>query len=119
MSAISKSQSYRSAIDALVRMCYSGQGQVGANRFRTGVWNANASPGFLPEQHAVNEVLARLSPEDRAILADVLVQEVRLGVFETLKVLEQFGVEPFQDGYEGSAYHDFVGRLGGWQWPQL
>ncbi len=119
MSAISKPQSYRSAIDALVRMCNSGQGQVGASRFRSGVWNANANPNFLPEQHRVNEVLARLSSEDRAALAEVLAQEVRLGVFETLKVLEQFGVAPFEDGYEGSAYHDFIGRLDGWQWPQL
>jgi len=48
----------------------------------------------------------------------MLKQEVELGVFETLKVLEQFQVEPFKDGYEGSPFHDFIGRLGNWQWPE-
>lgn len=118
MSATSKPSSYRSVIDALVSMCRAGQGRVGASRIQSGVWNPNASPSVLPEQHRVNELLARLSPEDRAALAEVLVQEVQLGVFETLKVLEQNGVSPFEDGYEGSAYHDFIGRLGGWQWPE-
>ena len=83
-----------------------------------GVWNQNASPDSLPEQHKINEVLARLVPTDRSALAELLAQEVQLGVFETLKVLEQFGIAPFEDGYEGSAYHDFIGRLGGWQWPE-
>jgi hypothetical protein len=39
------------------------------------------------------------------------------GVFETLKALEEFQIAPFVDGYEGSPYHDFIGRLDGWEWP--
>ena len=45
-------------------------------------------------------------------------QEAVTGVFETLKVLEKFEVEPFRDGYEGSPYNDFVGRLDDWNWPE-
>ena len=44
VSATSKPSSYRAAIDALVTMCNSGQGQIGASRFMAGVWNQNASP---------------------------------------------------------------------------
>jgi hypothetical protein len=47
-----------------------------------------------------------------------LADEVELGVFETLKALEQFDIAPFESGYEGSAYNDFVGRLAGWGWPE-
>lgn len=39
------------------------------------------------------------------------------GVFETLKALEEFSIEPFVEGYEVSPYHDFIGRLGQWQLP--
>lgn len=48
----------------------------------------------------------------------MLANEVVTGVFETLKVLEQFRVPPFEDGYEGSPINDFIGRLGDWKWPQ-
>jgi hypothetical protein len=39
------------------------------------------------------------------------------GVHETLVVLHEAGIRPFDDGYEGTPYHDFVGRLDGWEWP--
>lgn len=41
------------------------------------------------------------------------------GVFETLKVLEQAQIPPFENGYEGSPYEDFTGRLvlDDWPWP--
>lgn len=50
----------------------------------------------------------------------MLSEQVECGVFETLKVLEEAGVEPFRDGYEGSPYHDFIGRLKlpDWKWPE-
>ena len=59
-----------------------------------------------------------MSHQDREILAGMLAHEAELGVFETLKVLEQFQVEPFEDGYEGSPYNDFIGRLADWEWPE-
>jgi hypothetical protein len=59
-----------------------------------------------------------VSADDRNILAGILADQVVTGVFETLKVLEQFGVEPFTQGYEGSPFNDFVGRLIDWEWPE-
>lgn len=117
MSADQKPQTYREVIDDLVRVCLEEQGRISADRIRAGVWNQNASEQVLPEQHQLNLLLQRLSPTDRNCLADVLAREVLTGVFETLKVLEKHRIEPFTDGYEGSPYHDFVGRLNGWSWP--
>jgi len=118
MSTPEKPQRYRDAIDALVRMCEAGQGQTGADRDRARVWNKNASETILPDDHRINLLLERLSPSDRGIIAGLLAQSVATGVFETLKVLEEFQIEPFTDGYEGSPYHDFIGRLDGWNWPE-
>ena len=117
MSEESKSRKYRDAIDALVDMCRDGQGQVGPDRVRSGVWNPSATDSFMPDQNAVNLLLAKLSSQDRKVLAGLLAQQVETGVFETLKVLENHGIEPFDTGYEGSPYNDFVGRLGNWRWP--
>ena len=118
MSTPHKPQAYRDMIDALVEVCHKGQGQVGAERVRKGMWNRNATEKSLPDQHRINELLARLSKADREVLAGMLAQEVELGVFETLKVLEGFGVAPFEDGYEGAPYNDFIGRLADWKWPE-
>src|SRR5262245_58087412 len=113
-----KPQVYRDVIDQLVRVCRNGQGQVGADRVRAGVWHKYATAEHLTDQHEINLLLARLSPADRGILAKILVEEVELGVFETLKAAEQLDTAPFESGYEGSAFNDFVGRLGGWAWPK-
>jgi hypothetical protein len=118
MSAISKPKAYRELIDQLVQVCREGQGQIGAERVRLGVWNANATKEFIPEQHKINLLLERLTPADRKTLAQMLNHEVELGIFETLKALEICDIPPFQGGYEGSPYHDFVGRLAGWEWPE-
>ena len=117
MSVPEKPLSYRQVIDELVRVCHDGQGQIGSRRVRAGVWNQNATAESIPEQHQINLLLQRLSAADREVLAAMLSHAVETGVFETLKVLEEFEVEPFQTGYEGTPYHDFIGRLGGWQWP--
>ena len=113
-----KPQIYRDVIDHLVDVCRNGQGQIGAHRMREGCWNENATADFLPDQHKVNHLLARLPAADRDILARLLADEVRLGVFETLKTLEQFEIAPFESGYEGSSFNDFIGRLDGWKWPE-
>jgi hypothetical protein len=105
-------------IDALVQACHGGQGQIGARRARAGMWNENATAESMPEQHEMNLLLARLTRADREILATILTQQVETGVFETLKVLEQFGIAPFEDGYEGSPFNDFLGRLANWEWPE-
>ena len=49
----------------------------------------------------------------------MLEEQVEVGIFEALKVLEEFEVAPFEEGYEGSPYNDFIGRLAGdWEWPE-
>ena len=112
-----KSETYRIAIDRLVAECRDGQGQIGPDRARKGAWNENAKGDFLPDQHQINELLSDLSEAQREVLATMLEDQFSGGVFETLKVLEELKIEPFLDGYEGSPYHDFVGRLDGWEWP--
>lgn len=110
---------YRDLIDALVKVCRSGQGQVGADRARRGVWNPHVAEDGDADQHALNLLLQKLSLSERDALARALEHAFEDGVFETLKALEEAQIPPFQDGYEGSPYHDFVGRLGGdWEWPQ-
>jgi len=109
---------YRAVIDELVAVCKEGQGQIGARRVRTGMWNPNATAEFLPEQHAINVLLARLAPAEREVLAGMIANAVVTGVFETLKALETFKIAPFETGYEGSPFEDFVGRLNGWDWPE-
>jgi hypothetical protein len=118
MSEQQKPRIYRELIDALVQECKHGQGQIGARRAREGVWNQNATPDFIPDQHEINLLLERMSAHDREILAGMLAHQVEVGVFESLKVLEEFQVEPFKDGYEGSPYNDFIGRLADWNWPE-
>ena len=113
-----KSNTYRDVVDELVAMCREGQGQIGARRARDGVWNQNATAEYLSDQHEINDLLARMSAADREVLAKMLAWEVVTGVFETLKVLEQLQVPPFEDGYEGSPFNDFIGRLDDWEWPQ-
>lgn len=117
ISFMPKPHQYREAIDALVRACRTGQGQVGAQRALNGVWNQNANSTFLQDEHRLNELLRGLTEQDRNAIAKALAQEFEAGVFEALKVLEELRISPFQDGYEGAAYHDFIGRLGGWEWP--
>jgi hypothetical protein len=118
MTGPQKSKTYRDVIDELVRVCRDGQGQIGARRVRNGVWNQGATAECLPDQHEINLLLARMPAQDREVLARMLAEEVVGGVFETLKTLEQFEVVPFVDGYEGSPFNDFVGRLDGWEWPE-
>jgi hypothetical protein len=118
MTTIPKPAVYRRLIDALVDDCHSGQGQIGPRRARAGVWNPHITAETAPDQHKMNLLLARLSPEERETIATMLAQEFEGGVFESLKALEMFEVHPFVDGYEGSPYNDFIGRLqGDWEWP--
>jgi hypothetical protein len=110
---------YRTIIDALVEACREGQGQIGPRRARVGIWNANAdlAPEDLSDQHAFNVLLRKLDASEREVLAQVLEQQFVAGVHQALAVLHEHEVPPFEDGYEGTPYHDFVGRLAGWAWP--
>jgi len=89
MEGVSKPASYRLLIDDLVDKLRHGQGQVGPGRARRGVWNQNARPDLFPDQAAINELLARLSLQDREIIAQMLEHQVEAGMFEALKALEE------------------------------
>jgi hypothetical protein len=108
-----KPEIYRDIIDELVDMCHNGQGNIGAKRAVEGIWNENAKPDFIEDQYKINLLLAKLNREDRKTLAELLSHEVQVGVFETLKVLEQYRIALLEDGYEGSPYNDYVGRVEG------
>jgi len=116
-----KPEIYRQIIDHLVEVSRTGQGQVGPKRVISGLWNQNATEDGLPDQHAMNLLLAVLSDEQRTVLATMLQDQFVCGVFETLKALEEFQIDPFLDGYEGSPYHDFIGRVADdpWDWPKV
>lgn len=117
---ITKPQKYRDIIDRLVEECHEGQGALSAKRVRSGVWNANSTPDFLEDQYKINQLLSSLNDDQREVMANMLADEFEGGIFETLKALEEFEVEPFIDGYEGSPYHDFIGRVDKdqWEWPE-
>jgi hypothetical protein len=119
MNTPTKPALYRELIDSLVNACNNGQGQIGARRARAGVWNPHIDADSAPDQHAMNLLLVRLSESDRETIAMMLSQAFQGGVFESLKVLETFEVPPFLEGYEGSPYDDFIGRVqGDWDWPE-
>jgi hypothetical protein len=114
---------YRQVIDRLVASCREGQGQIGAQRTRAGLWNADADtlPDSLrdqrEEQRRYNALLRSMSAADREVMAAMLREQFVSGVHETLVVLHEAQLEPFDDGYEGTPFHDFVGRLNDWPWP--
>ena len=119
MTEISKTSEYRAVIDDLVVICRDTTRFGYANRVRKGVWNPNAaSPNFDADQYAFNQLLVRLTPDDRETIARMLKEQATDAVFETLKILEAHAVEPFTNGYEGSPSHDFVGRMSDWEWPE-
>jgi hypothetical protein len=109
---------YRAVIDQLVRSCRQGQGRIGSDRVLAGVWNENATDDLLPEQQEINLLLARMPKTDRKIVARMIREAFEGGVHETLVILHEEQVPPFDKGYEGTPFHDFVGRLAGWKWPK-
>lgn len=86
---------YRSLVDELVESC----------RFH--VRPADAA-----------DLLARLSPADRETLVELLSHAFVSGVHETLRVLHDAEVEPFDHAEEGTPFMDLMGRLQGLEWPE-
>jgi hypothetical protein len=111
---------YRTVIDALVDECRGGQGPVLPRWVRHGVWNSYAldHPDEMPEESRINRLLAQLSADDRDVVAGMLQLAYESAVHNTLVVLHEQEVPPFDDGYEGTPFHDFMGRLmTEWEWP--
>jgi hypothetical protein len=111
-------QLYRRVIDRLVHDTLQGQGRIVRDRVQHGVWNPHATPEALPEQVAINDVLARLSEGDRSVLAGVIAVAFRAGVHQALLALHEEAIPPFDLAYEGTPFHDYIGRLDGWEWPR-
>jgi len=135
-----KSQEYRDFIDAMVDACNNGAGQISSKnvlygqgstydkKVLPGTWNRNADikelrdkDDFLKEEYKINLFLRKLSNDQREIIAKILEEQYKAGVFETLEKLQEFEIEPFVGGYEGSPYEDFIGRvnkINPWKWPE-
>ncbi|MGD0066935.1 MAG: DUF6547 family protein [Streptosporangiaceae bacterium] len=112
-------EQYRALIDSLVYACREGQGQVGPDRARRGVWNPQAARqrDDMPGQQRMNVLLASLGEADREVVAEMLLEAFESGVHETLVTLHEAEVPLFKEGYEGTPFHDFAERLPGWPWP--
>jgi hypothetical protein len=108
---------YRQLVEELVHQTREGQGTIGSNRARSGIWNASATPDSAPEQYNYNTFLARLTEYDREIMAQMLAHEFVRGVHTVLGTLHTAGIEPFEKGVQGSPAADYMGRLSGWRWP--
>jgi hypothetical protein len=109
---------YRLLIDALVDECRNGQ--VLPGWVRRGVWNRYAEdhPEEMPEEHRMNILLARLDDADRDALAFMIEKSYEGAVHNTLGLLHDSAVPPFDAAYEGTPAHDFMGRLmTDWEWP--
>ena len=108
---------YRYLIDQLVKKC-GGQGQIEPRKVLAGVWNRNPPERVPKEQQKINDLLGRLASPDRETVAVMLADAFRGGVFNALVVLYEEGVPPFDKGYEGNPFNDFIGRASGdWDWP--
>jgi hypothetical protein len=110
---------YRAVIDELVRECREGQGQLGPRRARTGTQNPGPDTVSedMPDQRRINVLLAGMRRDDREVLASMLADAFQRGMFIALRVLHDHQVPPFEDGYEGTPFNDFAGRLDDWPWP--
>ena len=111
---------YRAVIDELVRECQEGQGRIRPQRVRSGLFHQYAvdHPEEMPKESRINGLLARMEPGDREIVAGLLEAAFVDGVHRTRAVLRWNEIQPFDDDYEGTPFHDFIGRLNlDWDWP--
>lgn len=111
---------YRRIIDTLVHECRAGQGMIQPRWICDSVWNRAAleDPESLPEEPKRNGLLARLGEGDRELIASMLEETFQGGVFIARRVLHDEELAPFDDGYDGIPFNDFIGRLDGWDWPR-
>jgi hypothetical protein len=109
---------YRFLIEALVDECR--EGQAFPRWVRSGVWNRYAldHPDEMPEEHEMNSLLARLGGEDRDVVARMVEKSYAAAIHNTLRLLHDNEIAPFDESDEGTPYQDFAGLLqGDWEWP--
>lgn len=70
-------------------------------RVRAGVWDSNATPTVMEDQHARHILLARLYETERVSIAQTLEQSC-IKVPDTLVALYEAQVAPREAGYEWS-----------------
>ena len=103
----SQRAAYRAIIDDLVTECLSGQGQVVRHHVQ-----------FPPHPDPAGDALADLDDSTRAAVVKAVADAFVAGVHTALVALDARQVSPFDQAYEGTAFHDFMGRLDGWDWPE-
>ena len=86
-------------------------------RYRALVDELVESCRFHVRPVAANELLDHLSPADGEALVELLSHAFVSGVHETLRVLHDAEVEPFDHAEEGTPFMDLMGRLQGLEWP--
>ena len=132
MAALDDRSVYREILDRLADSCMNGQGQISSRRVVEGVWHPHVeslvrsdTPEWMRESaqnsaremKAANDLLAGLDATERQTLARLLAGQFVNGVHEALVVSHEAQIPPFDEAYEGTPSHDFVGRLYGWTWP--
>lgn len=112
-------ENYKTLIDSLVKM--SGSCAAMTSIKRGEVKGVDAKSG-------INDILAKLSEEERSILADYALKAYTSGIYDTLEELEWNrvcknmvitieGEELPMGKFEGIG-GDYIGRCDGWEWPE-
>ena len=111
---------YKNLIDELVKMS---RNCADANAVKKG-----RVPGIDAEKSGINDILSKLSDQERDVLAGFVVEAYHSGIYDTLEQLEWYrcckemkisveGEELPLGKYEGIPC-DYVGRRQGWVWPE-
>lgn len=113
---------YRGVIDEVVRELREGSGMRDPRRILDGIPADRLdpdryAPAVVERGEALNALRASLSEQQRDLLAQMVFDAFDGGVFATLEALHAYGVEPFDEGYEGDPHSDYVGRTAGLGWP--
>lgn len=111
---------YKELIDGLVKI--SGN-CANADRVENGLVKGVAGDA------GINKILAKLSEEERKVLAQYISQTYQAGIYDMLVQLEWLrecrGMKIFMEGeelplgqFEGIPC-DYIGRCGDWEWPEV
>lgn len=112
-------ENYKSLIDSLVKM--SGSCAAMTSIKRGEVKGVEAKSG-------INDILAKLSDEERDVLANYTLKAYTSGIYDTLEELEWHRVckdmvitmegEELPVGKFEGIPCDYIGRCDGWEWPE-
>jgi hypothetical protein len=94
-----------------------------------GLWIKEKGWPDLPENQEINQLLSRLTPQEKDVLAGIAQQARDGGIHDTLVVLDermnlnglrisQDGVEMAVEPYGTELFWDWVARCAGDEWPE-